>query len=84
MKKLLPALLLSFVLCFSMKDGDTTMQKDELEGLYDKKAKELAHLKAYGDGTGEFVFLDETSQITWEDPDGQGRGWRRLRSICIY
>lgn len=103
MKKLLPALLLSFVLCFSMagcgggtdnekesepelkatsivgdwectdlsmKEGDTTMQKDELEGLYGKKVKELAHLKAYDDGTGEFVLLDETSQITWEEADG--------------
>ena len=53
----------------TMSEGGTEMAKDDLEELFGAKVKELAHLTAYPDGTGEMLFLEETLPITWVETD---------------
>lgn len=102
MKKILPIVLLSFILCFSMAgcgggndkspepeeelkatsiegswkcvdmsmvDGDSTYGKEDLEELYGAKAKDVAALTAYGDGSGEFTYMGNTGAVTWTESE---------------
>lgn len=53
----------------SMKDGGSEMTKEDLEELFSSEVKDLAHLTAYPDGTGEMMFLEELLPFAWEDAD---------------
>ena len=55
----------------TMAEGDAEMTKDDLEELFGAKVKELAHLTAYPDGTGEMMLLDETLKFTWTEADNK-------------
>ena len=53
----------------TMTEGDAEMTKDDLEDLFGAKVKDLAHLTAYPDGTGEMLLLEETLPVTWVETE---------------
>jgi len=55
----------------TMTEGDAEMAKADLEELFGAKVKDLAHLTAYADGTGEMLLMEETMIITWTEEDNK-------------
>ena len=53
----------------TMSEGGTEMAKEDLEELFGAKVKNLAHLTAYADGTGQMLLLEETLPVTWVETD---------------
>lgn len=53
----------------TMTEGGAEMGKDDLEELFGAEVKDLAHLTASPDGTGEMLLLEETLSLTWAETD---------------
>lgn len=53
----------------TMAEGKSEVAKEDLEDLFGAKVKDLAHLAAYPDGTGEMLLFDETLPLTWVETE---------------